>query len=74
MGVTDLVDPFVDGEGRTDGEQDQGDHERPEVALAAVAEWMGLGGVPTRPATAEQQQGLVGHVGHRMDGLGQHGR
>ena len=72
VGVADLLDALVDGEHAAQAEQDDGDDERPEVPLAAVAERVLGGRRPLRPPAAEQQQRLVARVGHRVDALGQH--
>jgi hypothetical protein len=72
--VAQLLVALEQGEHRAQDEQHQGHHERPEVALAAVAERMDLGGPLAGPSGAQQQQPLVGAVGHRVHRLGQHGR
>ena len=72
--MANLLDSLVDRETGADGEQQHGDRERPEVALTAVSELMGIGGLFCRPFPAEQQQGLVSRVGDRVDALGEHRR
>ena len=66
-----LVDPLVDREQRTQGEQDHGHDEGPEVALACVPERVLLGRGASGTTSAQQQQRLVARVGHRVDRLGQ---
>ena len=73
-GWTILSDPLDDGEGRSQGEQDDGHHEAPEVALPAEAERVRLGGGVLGPAIPQQQQELVAGVGQRVHALGQHRR
>ena len=69
--VAQLRDALVEREQAAHREQHEGDDERPEVALAPVAERvLGVGLAPGPPA-AEQQQRLVAGVGERVDGLGQ---
>ena len=72
VGVADLGDALVDGEGTTEAEQHEGDDEGPEVALAAVAERVRRVGRPPGSLAAEQQQALVPGVGDRVDGLREH--
>ena len=70
--VADLFDPIEQGERRPEGEQDQGHHEGPEVPLPAVAERVLRGRWPFRGPVAPEEQGLIGGVGDRVDGLGEH--
>src|SRR5207245_3070082 len=50
------------------------DDEGPEVTLLAEPEGVfGRGASPSAPA-AEEEEGLVAGVGHRVDGLGEEGR
>ncbi len=69
--VAHLLDALVEGEQAAHREQHEGDDERPEVALAAVAERVLAVGGLARPLAAEQQQRLVAGVGERVDGLGE---
>jgi hypothetical protein len=73
MGVAQLLDALVQGEQPTEGEEDQGHHERPEVAFAAEPEGMVGRGRLAGPGSAQEQQALVPGVGDGVDGLGQHG-
>ncbi len=72
--VADLLDALVQGEQPAHAEQDEGDDERPEVALAPVAEGMLAVGGALGPLAAEQQQCLVAGVGNRVHRLGEQRR
>ena len=69
--VAQLGEALVEGEHAAEREQHEGDDERPEVALPAVAE--GVLGVrlARRPLAAEHQQALVAGVGERVERLGE---
>ncbi len=71
VGVAELLDPLVDREQAAHREQHEGDDERPEVPLAAVAERVRRVGRLGRPLAAEQQERLVAGVGQRVAGLGE---
>ena len=72
--VAQLLDALVEGEQAAHREQHEGDDERPEVALAPVAERVGGVGGLGRPLAAEQQQQLVAGVGEGVAGLGEQAR
>ena len=72
--VAQLLDALVERERAADGEQHDGDDERPEVALASVAEGMEWGRGALRAGTAEDQEELVAGVGDGVDGLGEQRR
>ncbi len=59
MGISDLLDAFIDGEGAAEAEEHEGHDEGPEVALAAVAEGMLLVGLAAGPLAAEEQETLI---------------
>ena len=71
VGVAQLLDALVEGEQPAHREQHEGDDERPEVALAPVAERVvGVGGLGG-PLAAEEQEQLVAGVGEGVDRLGE---
>jgi hypothetical protein len=72
LGVLDLVDALVDGERAAAEEQHQGDHERPEVDGAPVAERMGVVGRLLRLTDPDEEEDLVAAVRERVERLGQH--
>ncbi len=72
MGMPQLLVALEQREQRADGEQYDGDQERPEVALTPEAEGVLRRGLAGPRPTAEGEQRLVASVGHRMDRLGQH--
>ena len=72
--VLDLLVALVDGEHAADREQDDGDEEGVDVALAAVAEGVLRGRLALGLLAAEQQQALVAGVGERVHALGEHRR
>ena len=69
--MAQLGDALVEGEQAAHREQHEGDDERPEVALAAVAEGVLGVGLALRPLAAEHQQALVAGVGEGVDRLGE---
>ena len=70
--VLDLLVALVDGEHAADREEDDGDEEGVDVALAAVAEGVLRGRLALGLLAAEQQEALVAGVGERVDALGEH--
>ena len=66
--------PSVEGEQAADREQHERHRERPEVALAAVAERVSGCGLLAGPAAAEEQQRLIPGVRERVHRLGEHAR
>ncbi len=66
-----LLDALEQGEQAAHAEQDQGDDECPEVALAAVPEGMLAVGGPLGAAPTEQQKALVAGIGNGVDALGE---
>ena len=74
VGVADLRDALVDREHAAQAEQDEGHHERPEVAFASVAERVLGGRCPAGALLPQQEERLVAGVGHGVHGLGQHRR
>ena len=69
--VAELVDALVEREQAAHAEQHQRHHERPEVALGAVAERVRVVGGTLAAATAEHEQALVAGVGEAVPGFGQ---
>ena len=57
VGVAQLLDALVDGEGAAEEEQHQGDDEAPEVALAPVAEGVRRRGLPCPPGGRRRAAG-----------------
>lgn len=72
--VLDLLVALVDREHAADREEDDGDEERVDVALAPVAEGVLRSGFALRLLAAEQQESLVARVGERVDALREHRR
>jgi hypothetical protein len=64
----------VKGKEPAQGEQDQGDHEAPEIPLPAVAEGVLGRGRLAGARPAQEEQALVAGVGEGVDRLGQHRR
>lgn len=72
--VLDLLVALVDGEHAADREEDDGDQEGVDVALAAVPEGVLRGGLALGLLAADQQQELVSGVGEGVHALGEHRR
>jgi len=72
--VLQLVDPLIERHPRTDAEDQDRHHERPEVELHAITERVKLIGRPGSPLHAVKQQTLVADIDERMDSLAQHCR
>lgn len=72
VGVLDLLVALVDGEHAADGEEDDGDEEGVDVALAAVAEGVLGGGFALGLLAADEEEGLVAGVGEGVDAFGEH--
>lgn len=68
----DLLVALVDGEHAADGEEDDGDEEGVDVALAAVAEGVLRGRLALGLLAAEEEQALVAGVGEGVHGLREH--
>ena len=74
MGIEKLVNAFIEGNAGTDGEDQNGDDERPEEDLGAVAERVLVVGRPLGALHAEQQQALIAGIDHGVHRLREHGR
>ena len=74
FGMTNVEDPLVDGNARAQREDGEGDHEAPEVDLAAVAEGVRLVRRARGAAEAVQEKHLVAGVDEGMHGFAEHGR
>ena len=74
LGPQDVAHPLVDRQHPAQHEHHQGDDERPEIGLHAVAERVAFIRRPLAPTLADQQEQLVAGVDQRVDRLGQHGR
>src|ERR1700693_5570408 len=69
----EVVDTLEDGECAADTEEEERDHEGPEVPLARSPEGMALVGRPRRQVHTNEEQRLVAGVGERMYGLCERG-
>ena len=74
MRMHHLLVPLVEGEGGAEGEQHQRHDERVEVAAAPVSERMQRVGLLAGLVLPKQKQALIGGVGDRVHGLGEHRR
>ena len=72
--MRELVDALGEREQRAEGEEHEGDDERPEVALHPEAERVLVGGRALAASPPEEQQALVPGVGDRVDRLREHRR
>ena len=69
-----MDDALEDGHAAANGEDQDGDDERPEVELLAVPEGVVGVGRLAAASDAEQQEQAVARVDQRVDPLGEHGR
>ena len=69
-----MDDALEEGHSAADGEDQDGDDERPEVELLAVPEGVVGVGRLAAASDAEQQEQAVARVDQRVDPLGEHGR
>ncbi len=70
--LEELVDAVADREGGAGDEHPDGGDERPQEALHARAEGALGRRLAARQADRDEQEALVGRVGDRVDGLGEH--
>lgn len=73
VGVVPLVIGLVECEEATDREEDDGDDEGVDVAVAPVAEGVLFAGLAGGGAATDKQKDLVAGIGHGVDGFGEHG-
>ena len=70
--LADVVIALVNREASAQGEDHDGDDERPEIELVAVSVGVFQIGLPARPFHSEQQEQPVSAVDDRVDALGNH--